>query len=330
MFKTRVTEMLGVEYPIIQGGMQWVSRPELAAAVSNAGGCGILSALTYPTPEELAREIRRTKTLTSKPFGVNITLLPTLRPLNIDGYIDAVVGEGIRIVETAGRSPEPFMARFKKAGVKVMHKCTAVRFARTVERVGCDAVIIDGYECAGHPGEEDVTSLILIPLTRDAVSIPVIAAGGFADGRGLVAALALGADAVLMGTRFMATKEAPINPKVKEGLTKRSETDTMLVQRSLQNTNRVLKGTMAQKVAEMEARGAKLEELAPFISGQRGREVLETGDMEKGMLAGGQCVGLVNDVPTAKEVIDRIMRDAQEIMKRLGGKGAFQPLRSSV
>jgi len=191
-------------------------------------------------------------------------------------------------------------------------------------------VIIDGYECAGHPGEEDVTSLILIPLTRDAVSIPVIAAGGFADGRGLVAALALGADAVLMGTRFMATKEAPINPKVKEGLTKRSETDTMLVQRSLQNTNRVLKGTMAQKVAEMEARGAKLEELAPFISGQRGREVLETGDMEKGMLAGGQCVGLVNDVPTAKEVIDRIMRDAQEIMKRLGGKGAFQPLRSSV
>jgi len=330
MLKTRVTEMLGVDYPILQGGMQWVSRAELVAAVSNAGGLGILSALTFPSPDELAREIRRTKTLTSKPFGVNITLLPTLRPVNIEGYIDAAIGEGVRIVETAGRSPEAYMERFKKAGVKVMHKCTAVRFARTVERVGCAAVIMDGYECAGHPGEEDVTSLTLIPLTRDAVNIPVIAAGGFADGRGLVAALALGADAVLMGTRFMATKEAPVHPIVKEWLVQRSERDTMLVQRSLQNTTRVLKGTIAQKVAEMEGRGAKLEELAPWISGARGREALETGDLEKGMVAGGQAVGLVRDIPTAKEVIDRIVHDAQQIMQRLGDKAVFQPLRSSV
>ena len=330
MLKTRVTEMLGIQYPILQGGMLWLGRAELVAAVSNAGGLGILSSFTFPTPHELAHEIRKTKTLTSKPFAVNLPFLPTLRPVNVDDFIDAIIGEGVRIVETAGRSPEPYMERFKKAGVKVLHKCTAVRFARTVERIGCDAVIIDGYECAGHPGEEDVTSLVLIPLTRDAVSIPVIAAGGFGDGRGLVAALALGAEAVLMGTRFMASKECSAHPKVKEWLTQLCERDTMLVQRSLRNTARVVKNTVSEKVAEMEQKGAKLEELAPLLSGQREKEVFETGDLEKGLVHCGQSIGLVRDIPTVKEVMDKIVRDAQEVLKGLGASGVFKPLRSPV
>jgi len=204
MFKTHITELFGIKYPITQGGMMWISRAELVAAVSNAGGLGIITAFTFPTPQELAVEIKKTRELTDKPFGVNITLLPTLRPVDIDGYVNAVIDSGVKIVETAGRNPEPYMERFKAAGVKVIHKCTAVRFARTAQRIGCDAVSIDGFECAGAPGEEDVTSLVLIPLTVDAVEIPVIASGGFGDGRGLVAALALGASGINMGTRFMA------------------------------------------------------------------------------------------------------------------------------
>src|SRR3972149_1994314 len=239
--------MLGIQHPILQGGMLWLGRAELVAAVSNAGGLGILSPFTFPTPHDLAHEIRKTKTLTSKPFAVNLPFLPTLRPVNVDDFIDAIIGEGVRIVETAGRSPEPYMERFKKAGVKVLHKCTAVRFARTVERIGCDAVIIDGYECAGHPGEEDVTSLVLIPLTRDAVSIPVIAAGGFGDGRGLVAALALGAEAVLMGTRFMASKECRGHPAWKEFLVNASGMDTVYAMRSINNPSRIVKKAGAEK-----------------------------------------------------------------------------------
>jgi nitronate monooxygenase len=316
MFKTRVTELFGIKYPIIQGGMQWVARAELAAAVSNAGGLGILSALTFPTPEELAAEIRKARGLTDKPFGVNVTFLPTLRPVNIDGYIDVIIEEGVKIVETAGRNPEPYMERFKSAGIKVIHKCTAVRFARTAERVGCDVVSIDGFECAGHPGEEDITSLILIPLTVDAVKIPVVASGGFGDARGFVAALALGAEGVNMGTRFMATQEAPVHPKVKELLVLSSERDTMLILRSLRNTARVFRNPVAEKVAEMEKNGASIEELAPLISGQAGKEVLETGETDRGILTCGQVIGLIRDIPTVKELIENIISEAKEIIEK--------------
>lgn len=317
MFQTRLTKLLGIRYPIIQGGMQWVSRAELVGAVSEAGGLGILSALTFPTPEDLAAEIARTRAITNKPFGVNLTLLPTMRPANIEGYIEAIIGEGVKIVETAGRSPEPYMERLKTAGIKVIHKCTAVRFAKTAERIGCDVVSIDGFECAGHPGEEDITSLILIPLTVDAVKIPVVASGGFGDGRGLVAALALGAEGVNMGTRFVATQEAPVHPKVKEWFVRASERDTMLVQRSLKNTGRVLRNPIAEKVAELERQGAALEDLAPWITGQRGKKLLETGDLDYGLQSCGQVVGLIHDIPTVKELMDRIIGEAQGIIARL-------------
>lgn len=316
MFKTRITEFLGVEYPIIQAAMMWVTNAELVAAVSNAGGFGILTSLSY-SPEELKQEIRKTKKLTSKPFGVNITLLPTLRPINYDEYVEVIIGEGIRIIETAGRSPEAFMERFNKAGVKVIHKCTAVRFARKAESIGCSAVSIDGFEAAGHPGEEDVTSLILVPLTVDAVKVPVIASGGFGDARGFVAALALGAEGVNMGTRFMATQEAPVHPKVKEWLVNASERDTLLLLRAFRNTSRALRNPVSEKVAEMEKKGATIEELAPLISGEKGRELLKTGDVENGMLTAGQVVGLIRDIPTVKELITNIVSDAQKIVGNL-------------
>lgn len=327
MFKTRITELLGIKYPITQGGMMWLSRAELVAAVSNAGALGILTAFTFPTPAELAAEIKRTRTLTDKPFGVNITLLPTLRPVDIDGYLGAIIDSGVKIVETAGRNPEQYMGRLKAAGVKVIHKCTAVRFARTAERIGCDVVSIDGFECAGAPGEEDVTSLVLIPLTVDAVNIPVIASGGFGDGRGLVAALALGASGINMGTRFMATQECAIHPKVKEWLVKSSERDTMLVMRSLRNTERVLRNATAEKVVEMEKQNATLEELASLLSGKKGLEVYETGALDRGLVVCGQVVGLIRDIPTVKEVVDRIMMEAEEVVSRIAASGTFKPLR---
>jgi len=316
MFKTRITEMFRIEYPIIQGGMQWVSTAELTAAVSNAGCLGILSALTF-SPEELKLEIRKVKELTNRPFGVNITLLPTLRPVNYNEYFNVVIEEGVKIVETAGRSPEPYMKLLKAAGIKVIHKCTAVRFARTAERLGCDAVTIDGFECAGHPGEEDVTSLILVPLTVDAVSIPVIASGGFGDARGLVAALALGADGINMGTRFLATQEAPVHHRVKERLIATSERDTMLILRSLRNTMRVLKNTVAERVIEVEKKDPTLEKLAPLISGERGKELLQTGELEQGLLTCGQVVGLIHDIPTVSELIQNMISEAVQIIGHL-------------
>ena len=327
MFKTRITELFGIKYPIIQGGMMWISRAELVAAVSNAGGLGIITAFTFPTPQELAAEIKKTRELTDKPFGVNVTLLPTLRPVDIDGYFNAVIDAGIKIVETAGRSPEAYMERLKAAGIKVIHKCTAVRFARTAQRIGCDAVSIDGFECAGHPGEEDVTSLVLIPLTVDTVEIPVIASGGFGDGRGLVAALALGAEAVNMGTRFMATKEAPGHPKVKEWLIQASERDTLLLLRSFRNTMRALKNPTSEKVLEIERQGADIHQLESLISGRVGRNLLETGDIENGLLIAGQVIGLVHDIPTVKELVDRIIKEAEEVVSNIGAKGTFKPLR---
>lgn len=317
MFQTRLTQLLGIRYPIIQGGMQWVSRAELVGAVSEAGGLGILSALTFPTPDDLAAEIEHTRSLTNKPFGVNLTLLPTMRPANIEGYIEAIIAGGVKIVETAGRSPEPYMEQLKSADVKVIHKCTAVRFAKTAERIGCDVVSIDGFECAGHPGEEDITSLILVPLTVDTVKIPVVASGGFGDARGFVAALALGADGVNMGTRFVATQEAPVHPKVKEWFLRATERDTMLVQRSLKNTSRVLRNPLAERVAELERQGAKLEDLAPLITGQRGKKLLEIGDLDYGLQSCGQVVGLIHDIPTVKELMGRIINEAQRIIERL-------------
>jgi NAD(P)H-dependent flavin oxidoreductase YrpB (nitropropane dioxygenase family) len=327
MFKTRITELFGIKYPIIQGGMMWISRAELVAAVSNAGGLGIITAFTFPTPQELAAEIKKTAGLTDKPFGVNITLLPTLRPVDIDGYINAVIDSGIKVVETAGRSPEAYMERLKAAGIKVIHKCTAVRFALTAQRIGCDAVSIDGFECAGHPGEEDVTSLVIIPLTVDAVKIPVIASGGFGDGRGLVAALALGAEAANMGTRFMATKEAPGHPKVKEWLVQASERDTLLLLRSFRNTMRALRNPTSEKVLEIEKQGADIHKLESLISGRVGRNLLETGDIDNGLLTAGQVIGLVRDIPTVKELVDRIIKEAEEVASNIGAKDTFKPLR---
>jgi NAD(P)H-dependent flavin oxidoreductase YrpB (nitropropane dioxygenase family) len=330
MFKTRITELFGIKYPITQGGMMWISRAELASAVSNAGGLGIITAFTFATPKELAAEIRKTREFTHKPFGVNITLLPTLRPVDIDGYLNAVIDSGVKIVETAGRSPEPYMERLKVAGIKVIHKCTAVRFARTAQRIGCDAVSIDGFECAGHPGEEDVTSLVLIPLTVDAIEIPVIASGGFGDGRGLVAALAMGAEAVNMGTRFMATKEAPGHPKVKELLVGASERDTVLVLRSFRNTMRALRNPTSEKVLELEKRGTDIHQLESLISGQVGLKLLEAGDTDNGLLSVGQVVGLVHDIPTVKELIDRTIREAEQVVSSVSAGGVFKPLRKPV
>jgi len=327
MFKTRITELFGIKYPIIQGGMMWISRAELAAAVSNAGGLGIITAFTFPTPQELAAEIKKAKELTDKSFGVNITLLPTLRPVDIDGYFNAVIDAGIKIVETAGRSPEPYMERLKAAGIKVVHKCTADRFARTAQRIGCDAVSIDGFECAGHPGEEDITSLVLIPLTVDTVEIPVIASGGFGDGRGIVAALALGAEAVNMGTRFMATEEAPGHPKVKEWLIQASERDTLLLLRSFRNTMRALRNPTSEKVLEMEKQGADIHQLESLVSGRVGLNLLETGDVDNGLLSAGQVIGLVHDIPTVKELIDRIIKEAEEVISHIGTEGMFKSLR---
>ena len=313
VFKTRVTEALGIEHPIIQGGMIWVSQPELVAAVSEAGGLGVLTALTFETAEGLADAIARTRALTDRPFGVNLTFLPTLVPKDYGSLIDVIVGEGIDIVETAGRNPEPYLDRIKAGGARVIHKCTSVRFAKKAESIGCDFVSIDGCECAGHPGEDDVTSLVLIPVTVDAVTIPVIASGGFADARGLVAALALGAEAMNLGTRFVATKEAPAHANVKNWLVEANETDTMFVMRSLRNTERVLRNEVAEKVVELENQGAGIAELAPLVTGKNGLRMLKDGEIDVGLMPAGQSVGLVRDIPTVGELIDTIVEGARRI-----------------
>jgi NAD(P)H-dependent flavin oxidoreductase YrpB (nitropropane dioxygenase family) len=323
VFKTRVTEELGIDHPIIQGGMMWVSQPELVAAVSEAGGLGVLTALTFETAAGLADAITRTRALTDRPFGVNLTFLPTLVPKDYGSLIDVVVDEGIKIVETAGRNPEPYLERIKAGGAKVIHKCTSVRFAKKAESIGCDYVSIDGCECAGHPGEDDVTSLVLIPVTVDAVKIPVIASGGFADARGLVAALALGADAMNMGTRFVATREAPAHINVKNWLVEASETDTMFVMRSLRNTERVLRNEVAEKVVELESHGAGITELAPLVTGKNGLRMLKDGEIDVGLMPAGQSVGLVHDIPSVRELMNTIMEEARLIVdRRLDGMRA--------
>ena len=314
LIRTRVTEMLQIEHPIVQGGMMWVAQPELVAAVSNAGGLGIMTALTFGDAKGLEQAIARTRQLTDKPFGVNVTFLPTLVPKDYGSLIDVIAGEGIPVVETAGRNPEPWLDRIKKGGALVIHKCTAVRYAKKAESIGCDIISIDGFECAGHPGEDDVTSLILAPLAASGLKVPVIASGGFGDGRGLAAALALGADGINMGTRFMATKESPVHPAVKQKLVEMSETETILLLRSLKNTERVWRNALAERVAAMERDGAGIEQLAPLISGKNGLRLLSEGDLEAGLLPVGQSVGLIEDIPPVAELIERTVTEAHDIL----------------
>jgi NAD(P)H-dependent flavin oxidoreductase YrpB (nitropropane dioxygenase family) len=313
--RTRFTDLCGIEHPIVQGGMMWVGRAELAAAVSNAGALGILTALTQPTPEALYDEIARCFKLTSKPFGVNLTILPTIHPPPYAEYRRCIISAGVRIVETAGSRPQEHVEDFKSHGVKVIHKCTSVRHALSAERLGVDAISIDGFECAGHPGEDDVPGLVLIPAAADRVRIPMLASGGFADGRGLVAALALGADGINMGTRFCATVEAPIHDRVKQFICANDERCTDVIFRSLHNTARVARNAVSEKVVELLARpGAHFEDVAELVRGVNGRTALETGDLNAGLIWAGQVQGLIHDVPTCAALIARIVREAEELI----------------
>ncbi|WP_395244861.1 NAD(P)H-dependent flavin oxidoreductase [Agromyces sp. MMS24-K17] len=312
--RTRFTDALGIEHPVVQGGMMWVGRAELAAAVSEAGGLGIITALTQPTPHDLVREIERARTLTDKPIGVNLTILPSINPPPYGEYRRAIIDAGVTIVETAGSSPEPHMDDFGGAGVQVIHKCTSVRHALKAQAVGVTAVSIDGFECAGHPGEDDVPGLVLIPAAADALSIPFIASGGFADGRGLAAALALGADGVNMGSRFMCSVESPIAQVVKERIVEASELDTNLIFRSLRNTARVAKNSISDEVVRILADGGQFPDVQPLVAGARGRKVFEHGDLEAGIWTVGQVQGLIRDIPTAGEIVRRTVAEAQAVL----------------
>ncbi len=314
--RTRVTELLGTRYPIIQGGMQWVGTAELASAVSNAGGLGILTALTQPTPEALASEIDRCRGLTDQPFGVNLTILPTVNPPPYAEYVDVVIDKGVKLLETAGQSPKAFVETLKRHGVRIVHKCTSVRHALSAERIGVDAISIDGFECAGHPGEDDVPGLVLIPLAARALRIPVIASGGIATGRGMAAALALGAEGINMGTRFCATLEAPIHEHIKQALVNASERDTNLIFRTLHNTGRVLKNAVSDEVVATERRpgGCEFADIQPLVSGLRGRQALSSGDVNAGLVWAGQVVGLIDDIPTCQELIQRVVDECREAL----------------
>lgn len=314
MLKTRFTEEFGIEHPIVQGGMQWVGRAELVAAVANAGGLGFITALTQPTPADLTKEIARCRELTDKPFGVNLTILPALTPPPYAEFRQAIIDSGVKIVETAGHNPAEHIAAFKAAGIKVIHKCTAVRHALKAEKLGADAVSIDGFECAGHPGEDDIPGLILIPAAANVVKIPMIASGGFGDARGLVAALALGAEGVNMGTRFMSTVESPIHQKVKEQIVANDERATDLIFRTLRNTARVARNTVSQEVVAKEKEGAKIEDLVSLVSGKRGKVVYEEGDPNHGIWSAGMVQGLIDDIPTCKELIDRMVSEAEDLI----------------
>lgn len=319
--KTRFTEMFGVEHPIAQGGMQWVGKAELVAAVANAGALGFITALTQPTPEALAQEIARTREMTDKPFGVNLTILPAIKPPPYAEYRAAIIESGIKIVETAGYKPQEHVDDFKQHGIKIIHKCTAVRHALSAERMGVDAISIDGFECAGHPGEDDIPGLILIPCAADRVKIPMLASGGFGDGRGLVAALALGADGINMGTRFCATQEAPIHDNFKQAMVAGDERATDLIFRTLHNTARVARNAISQQVVQIErAGGATFEDVRELVTGTRGREALQTGETDAGIWSAGMIQGLIHDVPTVKDLVDRIMAEAEGIIReRLEG-----------
>ncbi|MGW4241516.1 NAD(P)H-dependent flavin oxidoreductase [Nocardia sp. NPDC004722] len=318
--KTKFTETFGVEHPIVQGGMMWVGRAELAAAVSEAGGLGIITALTQPTPDDLLREIERARELTDKPIGVNVTILPSINPPPYQDYVKAIIESGVKIVETAGSNPEPFLPYYKEAGIKVLHKCTSVRHALKAQKIGVDGVSIDGFECAGHPGEDDVPGLILIPAATKALDIPVIASGGIADARGLVAALALGADGVNMGTRFMCTQESAIHQTVKEQIVANSERATQLIFRTMHNTARVADNEISRKVVEIEKAGGKFEDVKDLVAGARGRRVFEEGDLDAGIWSAGQVQGLIDDIPTCAELVSRMVSEAEALIgQRLAG-----------
>ena len=320
--KTRITELFGVEHPIMQGGMHYVGFAELAAAVSNAGGVGIITGLTQRTPELLAKEIARCKEMTDKPFGVNLTFLPSVTPPDYPGYVKAIIDGGVKIVETAGNNPQKWLPSLKEAGIRVIHKCTSVRHALKAEAIGCDAVSVDGFECCGHPGEDDVPNFILLPRAAEELKIPFLASGGMADGRSLVAALALGADGMNMGTRFIATKEAPVHENVKKAIVAASELDTRLVMRPLRNTERVLVNAGVERLLEKErALGAniKFEDIFNEVAGVYPK-IMTEGDMDAGAWSCGMVAGLIHDIPTCKELIDRIMLEATDIIRgRLAG-----------
>ncbi|GAB7518374.1 NAD(P)H-dependent flavin oxidoreductase [Rhodococcus sp. no. 34] len=320
MLTTAFTETFGVRHPIVQGGMQWVGRAELVAAVANAGALGMLTALTQPTPDDLAREISRTRELTDQPFGVNLTILPTITPPPYDEYRNVIIDCGVKVVETAGSSPAPHLPHFHGAGIKVLHKCTSVRHAVKAQALGVDSISIDGFECAGHPGEDDVPGLVLIAAAAERISIPMIASGGFSDGRGLVAALALGADGINMGTRFMCTEESPIHRNIKEAIVAASEVDTELIFRSLRNTARVARNSISREVVEILSSGGKFEDVRHLVAGARGRAVFDRGDPEAGIWTAGTVQGLIHDIPTVGELVERIVAESEALIAgRLAG-----------
>ena len=318
LLKTRFTELFGSRYPLCCGGMTHIGRAPFVAALCDAGVLGFLTALTQPDPEELRREIGRLRDATDEPFGVNLTILPTLKAVAYDEYLDAALGSGVTIIETAGHNPERFVPRIRAAGARLIHKCTSLRHAIKAQAIGCDAVAIDGFECAGHPGEDDVPGLVLIPVVVDRVTIPVVASGGFADGRGLVAALALGAEGINMGTRFMITREAAIHERVKDAAVKATERDTQLILRSFRNTARFFRNSVTQRVSQLEARpgGVTIEELTPLIAGEQGRRLLDEGDLDSGIWSAGQVLGLINDIPAIEELVERIMADATAVLEQ--------------
>ncbi|MDO7835457.1 nitronate monooxygenase family protein [Sphingobium sp. HBC34] len=316
MIKTRFTEMFGVDHPIAQGGMMWVGKAELVAPVANAGALGFLTALTQPTPEALTKEIARTREMTDKPFGVNITILPSINPPPYAEYRQAIIEAGIKIVETAGYKPQEHVDDFKAHGIKVIHKCTAVRHALSAERMGVDAISIDGFECAGHPGEDDIPGLILIPAAANKVKVPMLASGGFADGRGLVAALALGADGINMGTRFCATQEAPIHENFKKIMVESDERATDIIFRTYKNSARVARNAISQEVVRLEREGRPFEDVAHLVKGARGLEGLISGDTDHGIWTAGSVVGIINDIPTVKGLIDGIIEQAEALIRQ--------------
>jgi nitronate monooxygenase len=315
--KTRITELFGIEHPVIQGGMHFVGLAEMASAVSNAGGLGIITGLTQPTPEDLANEIAKCKDMTDKPFGVNLTFLPGFSEPDYPGYIKAIIEGGVKIVETAGRSPEAYLPPLKEAGIKIIHKCTSVRHSLKAQKIGCDAVSVDGFECGGHPGEDDIPALVLLPRANEVLTIPIVASGGFGDAQGLVAALALGAEGINMGTRFMATVEAPIHQNVKDALVAADERDTRLIMRPLRNTERVLVNPAVEKILAIESeKGAEtsIKDIHELVGGVYPK-VMQDGTVEAGAWSCGMVVGLIHDIPTCKELVERITFGAEDIIR---------------
>lgn len=319
--QTRVTQMLGIRHPIIQGGMMWVGTAEMASAVSNAGGLGTLTALTQPSPEALAQEIARCREMTDQPFAVNLTLLPAVNPPPYAEYRQAIIDSDIKIVETAGNKPHEHIEVFKQHGITVIHKCTSVRHALSAQKIGADIISIDGFECAGHPGEDDIPGLILIPAAADQLTVPIIASGGFGDGRGLVAALALGAEGINMGTRFCATQEAPIHDNIKQFYLNNDERATNLLYRQFRNTARVAKNSVSDLVVQMsQDPNLEFEYIRPYVSGLKGKLALETGDVDAGLITAGQVLGLIHDIPSCDDLIQRMIQDAEQIIQqRLAG-----------